>query len=439
MRFKLSSSVALLAVLAMVLLAACGGPSTSQGSPEPAGDSDTQPVPEPGGEGDGAPAGDPIRLGIVLPTSGDLGFLGGPMTNAALLAIDVINEAGGLLGGRPVEGIPADTRTEETAAREAADKVINVDGVPALVGAAGSGNSFAVLAVAEQAQVVMISPSSTSPDFTTQDPGNWFFRTAPSDSLQGAVMAKYASQEGYTKAATLALNNAYGEGFKNVFVETFTSLGGEIVADVLYDPQGTTFASEVERIVNSGAEVVILVGYPETGSAILQEAYARGSFDNQVWLLSEGLRTPELPDLVGKDADGNYVLAGVRGTSPISTGPAYDDFAQRFEAKYGSRPEGPFDAHTYDAMILIALAIEKAGRAEGPAIRDALIEVASPPGKQVSTFAEAVQAIRNGEDIDYEGASGNVNFDEVGDVLAAYAVWEVTADGKIVDIAEVEP
>src|SRR5690606_40836401 len=99
----------------------------------------------------------------------------------------------------------------------------------------------------------------------------------------------------------------------------------------------------------------------------------------------------------------------------------------------------PFDAHTYDAMILIALAIEKAGRAEGPAIRDALIEVASPPGKQVSTFAEAVQAIRNGEDIDYEGASGNVNFDEVGDVLAASAGWEVTADGKIVDIAGVEP
>src|SRR5690606_40793510 len=121
-----------------------------RGSPVPEGDSDAQPAPEPGGEGDGAPAGDPIRLGIVLPTSGDLGFLGGPMTNAALLAVDVINEAGGVLGGRMIEGVPADTRTEETAAREAADKVINVDGVPALVGAAGTGESFAELAVAGQ-------------------------------------------------------------------------------------------------------------------------------------------------------------------------------------------------------------------------------------------------------------------------------------------------
>ncbi|HEX6987956.1 MAG TPA: ABC transporter substrate-binding protein [Bacillota bacterium] len=438
MHNRLFRVLALVAALAMLALAACGGSTGGQeGSGGTSGGSSDGGTTDQGS--DSAASSEPIKLGIVLPTSGDLGFLGGPMTNAALLAVDVINEAGGLLGGRMVEGIPADSRTEETAAREAADKVINVDGVPALVGAAGSGISFAVLAVAEQAQVVMISPSSTSPDFTTQDEGNWFFRTAPSDSLQGAVMAKYASEQGYTKAATLALNNAYGEGFKNVFIETFESMGGEVVADVLYDPQGTTFTSEVEQIVSSGAEVVILVGYPETGSAILKEAYARGSFDNQVWLLSEGLRTPELPDLVGRDADGNYVLAGIQGTSPISTGPAFDDFAQRFEAKYGSRPEGPFDAHTYDAMILLALAIEQAGKAEGPAIRDALIQVAAPPGQQVSTVAEGLELIRSGQDIDYEGASGNVNFDEVGDVLATYAVWEITPEGEIVDVTEVAP
>lgn len=436
MKRRFARLAALAAVFAMLALAACGGGGGgTQGS---TGGASQQPA-ESEPETETPAAGEPIKIGIVLPATGDLGFLGGPMINAALLAIDVVNEAGGVLGGRMLEGVVADTRTEETAAREAADKVINVDGVPALVGAAGSGESFAVLAVAEQAQVVMISPSSTSPAFTTEDPGNWFFRTAPSDSLQGAVMAKYALQEGFTKAATLALNNAYGQGFKDVFIEVFESQGGEVVADVLYDPQGTTFSSEVEQVVNSGAEVVILVGYPETGSAILKEAYARGAFDSQVWLLSEGLRTPELPDLVGKDASGNYVLAGVRGTSPISTGPAYADFAQRFEAKYGSPPEGPFDAHTYDAVLLIAMAIEKAGQATGPAIRDALMSVASPPGQKVSTLAEALELIRAGQDIDYEGASGNVNFDEVGDVMAAYAVWEVTADGQIVDIVEIEP
>ena len=142
---------------------------------------------------------------------------------------------------------------------------------------------------------------------------------------------------------------------------------------------------------------------------------------------------------MGKDAQGNYIIAGIQGTRPKATGPAYDLFVERSQAMHGEGPSGPFDAHTYDAVILAFLAIEKAGESSGPAIKEALLAVASPPGVKVSDPAEALKLIREGKDIDYEGASGNVNMDEVGDVLSAYEVWEIQPDGSVEAVGDVVP
>lgn len=421
-KYRIFAVLALFLALALVV-SACSKPAPKDAGKE--------------GEGGGQQAG-PVKLGILLPATGDLAELGGPMINAVQLAVNDVNAAGGVLG-QQVEVVQRDTQTNETAARDAMDQLANVEKVPVVVGAAGSGESFAALEVAKPAQVVMISPSATSPDFTTYDDGGFFFRTPPSDALQGKVMAQLAAEEGYKTAATMALNNPYGVAFKDVFIEAFKAAGGTMVADVLYDPQGTTFDSEVTQLVGAKPEVVILIGYPETGASILRSAYQQGLLETTDLLLSEGMQSEALAEKVGKDASGRYILVGVRGTRPKSQGPAYADFAAKFQAAYGAAPAGPFDAHSYDAGVLALLAIQQAGKAEGPAIKDALLKVAGPPGTQVSDVAEALALLAKGEDIDYEGASSSANMDAVGDVLSDYEVWEIQDDGGIKAIKDVTP
>lgn len=409
-------------LIAALILAACGG-----GGQQPADD-----------EGDGAPVdSDAIKLGILLPETGDLGWLGAPMVQAAKLAVKIVNENGGILG-REVVAVAVDTQTDDVAARDGIEYLINVEGVQAVVGAAGSGETMAALAQAVPGQVVMVSPSATSPDFTTYEDDGFFFRTAPSDALQGAVMAKLAWDESCSTATTIALNNPYGVGFKNVFAETYAALGGEVVADILFDPAGTTFTSEVQQIADAGADCVIVIAYPETGSIILREAYTQGILDVDRWFLSEGLQSDELADLVGQDDEGKYVIEGIRGTQPKSVGgDTYDAFVAAYEAEYGEPPTGPFEAHTFDAALLILFAIEQAGVYDGAAIRDHIASVASPEGEAVSEVARALELIRAGKEINYEGASGSVDMDEVGDVTAEYEMWRITADGSIEILGDV--
>jgi len=163
--------------------------------------------------------------------------------------------------------------------------------------------------------------------------------------------------------------------------------------------------------------------------------------ENTDWLLSEGLMDDTLADMVGKDKAGNYIIAGLKGTAPDLrvVGPAYEAFKQNYTAEYGREPtEGycPFCPNSYDAVAVVALAIEnleKAGDASsGTAIRDSLKEVARPPGIKVSDIGEALRLIRKGWDIDYQGASGGLNFDENGDVRGSYCEWSIADDGTVV-------
>ncbi|MEA3282395.1 MAG: ABC transporter substrate-binding protein [Euryarchaeota archaeon] len=193
-----------------------------------------------------------------------------------------------------------------------------------------------------------------------------------------------------------------------------------------------TFDSEVDKVSANNPEVIILVGYPDTGSIILKAAYEKGAMDVNDWLLSEGMRTDELALKVGKTARGNYIVANFTGTTPDprATGPAYDTFAADYEAEFGREP-ATFSSNTYDAAAIIALAIEKAKSADGTVIRDAIPAVADAPGEEVSDIGTALALIRNGTEINYQGASGDITFDSVGDVFGEYCTWQVTADGNV--------
>ncbi|HUW67069.1 MAG TPA: ABC transporter substrate-binding protein [Candidatus Nanoarchaeia archaeon] len=373
-----------------------------------------------------------VKIGTLLSITGDLAPYGGPMQDAATLAIEEVNENGGLLGSQ-VTLISEDSQTSEIAAVDGANKLVKINKVPAIIGAAGSSISLAFIEITTKNNVVQISPSNTAPDFTTYDDNDFYFRTCPSDALQGKAMAILAMDENYTTASTLVLNNAYGVGFEKVFVAEFESMGGKILDRVKYDPAATIFDSEIELASKNNPDVIILISYPETGSLILKSAYQKGAMDDTEWLLSEGLKDEGLAESVGKDTKGNYIIAGFKGTAPdpTVTGPAYQTFNDAYMAKYGIETT-TFTANTYDAAAVIALAIEKAGSVDGIAIRDNIRAVANPPGVEVTDIGEGLMLIREGKEINYQGASGDVNFDDNGDITTAYyAKWQIAEDGSV--------
>ena len=372
-----------------------------------------------------------VKIGVLQALTGDLGTYGGPMTDAIKLAIKEVNENGGVLGTN-ITLIIEDTQTSEVSAVDAANKLVKVDKVPVIIGTTSSGPGKAIIDITTGNGVLQISSSNTGVEFTSLDRKDLYFRTCPSDALQGKAMAKLAIQEGYRNASTLVLNNPYGIGFEDVFKKEFEALGGTVLESVRYDPAGTIFDSEVERACRSKPDFVMLCAYPQTGSTIIKTAYEKGYMEDIDWLLSEGLRDETFPDMVGKDTAGNYIVAGLKGTTPDPRvgGPAYDTFKARYKAEYG-KDVTTYCSNSYDAAAVVALAIEKAGKATGVAIRDALRDIANPPGVEVTDIGEALRLIRNGTDINYQGASGEINFDENGDVLGNYCEWSFTENGSI--------
>jgi PGF-CTERM protein len=373
-----------------------------------------------------------VKIGVMQALTGDLGTYGQPMTDGMRLAIKEVNENGGVLGGKTLVLIIEDTQTSEVHAVDAANKLVKVDKVPVIIGTTGSGPSMAIIDITTGNGVLQISSSNTGPDFTTYPDNDLYFRTCPSDALQGRAMARLAVKEGYKTASTLVLNNPYGVGFEKVFVEEFEALGGTVLESVRYDPAATTFDSEVEKACKSKPDFVMLCSYPQTGSVILKTAYEKGYMEDIDWLLSEGLRDETLAGMVGKDVAGNYIIAGFKGTTPDprAAGPSYETFKQNYIAEYGREPT-TYCSNSYDAAAVVALAIEKAGKAEGTAIRDSIRDIANPPGEEVSDIGEALRLIREGKEINYQGASGEITFDENGDVFGVYCEFTVADDGSV--------
>ena len=382
--------------------------------------------------GGNALAAEEVKIGVMQALTGDLGTYGQPMTDAIRLAVKEVNENGGVLG-KNLTLIVEDTQTSESASVDAANKLVKVDKVPVIIGATGSGSSMAIIDITTGNGVLQISSSNTAPDFTTYPDNDLYFRTCPSDALQGKAMAHLAIKEGYKTASTLVLNNPYGVGFEDVFVKEFEKLGGKVLETVRYDPAGTIFDSEVEKACKPKPDFIMLCSYPKTGSVILKTAYEKGYMEDIDWLLSEGLRDETLAEMVGKDTAGNYIIAGFKGTTPDprAIGPSYEMFKQKYIAEYGKEPT-TYCSNSYDAAAVVALAIEKAGKASGTAIRDSIRDVANPPGEAVSDIGEALRLIREGKEINYQGASGEITFDEHGDVFGVYCEFSIADDGSIV-------
>jgi branched-chain amino acid transport system substrate-binding protein len=379
-----------------------------------------------------APAGaQEVKIGAIMSTTGPLQVYGEAGLRGIQLAIDQVNEAGGVLGGE-VELVAADDATNPQVGVDAAQRIVNVDGVAGIIGALSSGVTIPIATtVSANAGVPQISSASTSPVITTLEDNGFLFRSTPNDAVQGEVLADLVSQQGIEKVAVVYVNNDYGKGLADAFGGAFE---GEVTASVAYEERQASYRGELSRAAEGDPEALVMIAYPGDGIPMLRQALEEGFFERFVF--TDGMKAAEVPDSVGE------VLDGAFGTAPAGDpeAEAAKLFRDMYEERYGELPPQPYIDTAYDATMLMALAIEKAGSTEGEAIRDALHEVSKAPGETIlpGEFAKAKELLAAGQEVDYEGAAGSQDFDEAGDVPGTYSHWAIE-DGQIVEVELIRP
>ncbi len=370
------------------------------------------------------------KVGALIPLTGGLQAYGESSLNGLQLAADQVNAAGGVLGG-DLEVVVGDTQTKSQPAIDAAQKLISVDGVAAIFGALSSGNTIPVATSVTSVQgVPQISNASTAPTITTLDDKDFLFRTVPSDAGQGIVLGRLVMDQDLSKVAVLYVNNDYGQGLAEAFEASFTEAGGEITGSSAFEPNKASYRGELSNLAGGDADALLLIAYPDDGGLlILRQALEEGFFESFVF--TDGMKTTQLMSDIGAD-----FMNGTFGTAPkAAESEAAEAFASQYEEAYGELPPLPFIDSAYDAGMIIALAIEKAGSTDGTAVRDAIREVANAPGEVIypGEFEKAKQLIADGQDINYEGAAGAQDFDENGDVSGTFEYWAVQ-DGELVTV-----
>ena len=370
--------------------------------------------------GGGNNASGPLKIGSLLPETGSLAFLGPPEFAGVDLAVEEINAAGGVLGEN-IEHIRGDSGdTSSDIAQQTTDSHISA-GVSAIVGAASSGVSFTVIDKIASAEIVHFSPANTSPDFTNYEDDGYYFRTAPSDTFQGAVLGQLMAKEGAKNAVFLNLDDAYGNGLAKYAAAAFTGTSSTIV----YNPQAAEFSADVAKAKAAKPDAIAIIGFDETAK-IFTELIKQGIGPDKVktYLVDGNLSSGAYKDLPAG------IMNGVKATLP---GVFADDTLQK--RLLGVDPgltDFSYAPESYDAIILIALAAEQGGSTDGKTIRDNLVSV-SKGGTKCTTFADCKALIADGEDIDYDGVSGPVEFGNNGDPsYATMGIYQYTANDKYV-------
>ena len=367
-----------------------------------------------------------IKIGTVLPQTGDLSFLGKERQLAISFAFDLVNDAGGV-NGKMIEALHRDSGTDPEVGKAAASALIEEHGVPAIIGAASSGVTMEIAqSVTIPNGVLQISPASSSSLITTLDDNDMVFRTTMSDVITGKVAAELAREIGWEKVATTHVSNAYGTSMSSNFSDHFQTLGGDVTVQVSHEKGQETYTSELEQAADGSPEALIAIAYTDTSHTLLREAYDDGYFKE--FLFFTPAYNQELFDAVGAAKfEGSYgTKAGAELTS------ARKWFFDNFASRKNGNIEIPLVSESFDAGVMLALAIEKADSEEPSEIRDALREIANPPGIVVGPedIREALELVRNGEDVNYVGAAGELDFDAHGDVSGTIEIWHIK-DGKI--------
>lgn len=362
----------------------------------------------------GAAQAQEVKIGFLGGFTGGIESLAPPIYEGALLAAEHVNAQGGILGGNRLIMPNGDTGCGDAAiTQSSADRMVNSDGVLAMVGALCSGATIAASNnIAVPADVPMISPASTSPAITSIKDNDLVFRTVPSDAFQGRALALFLLDQGVDFVAVSYLNNDYGAGLANAFIDTFEANGGTVGASAGHEDNRADYRSDIANLASSGAQTLVVFAYADTsGQTVMRQAYESGLFTEFVG--GDGMVGDSLIRAIGAD-----VLEGMILTRPGSRSTDGTDIFNELARDAGVDPTAIFAAPAYDASFLLALAVEANGENSRAGLNDALRRVATAPGEVIlpGEWEKARKLLANGQNINYVGATGDHEFDENGDV-----------------------
>lgn len=397
-------------VLVALVAAGCGNDDDEGGAVAPA-----------------APTSDDVELviGEVLPETGALASLVSPMIEGVQLAMEDIAAAGG-----NVRLLTGDTATDPDVAPEAVNRLLG-EGAHVIVGAAASGVSQSFIQTLYDAQIPQCSPSNTSPSFSTQENAAFYFRTVPPDEAVSPILASIVAADGATNVAIPARADDWGNALSSLLVESFAKLGvgAQVIA---YDEDAASLDPTVAAIEAMGADAVVLVTFTE-GAQIIRGMLEAG-IPPDVMYGSDGIFDRNLAETV--DPSNPNVLDGFVAV----TAGGGDEFSERLVDRTGG--DVAYGGQSYDCVVVLALASLAAGSTAGPAIIDQ-VQAVTRGGQKCFTYAECAGLLADGADIDYDGVSGPLELDDVGDptfgryIIAEYIEGELTVTGsQDVDLEE---
>ncbi|MDP4633318.1 MAG: ABC transporter substrate-binding protein [Pontimonas sp.] len=356
-----------------------------------------------------------LKIGTALPQTGNLAFLGPPEEAGVALAIKDINEAA---AGITVEVEWGDSGDTDNKAYETEIPRLLNAGVSAILGAASSGTSLQFIDQVIAADVIQFSPANTSAAFTTYEDNGLYWRTAPSDVLQGEVLGNWLAEDGHQNIAMLVLNDSYGTGLAQFTTETFEAAGGSVLAAPTYNTGDTNFTSQINEVLAVDPDAIVLITFEEA-KTIIPELLSQYPSD-QIYMVDGNLANFSEDFAAG-------TMTGAKGTLPGLDTNAIGDFTVRMNDNWVAEGNADlagvfaYGAESYDAVVLLALAALAAGATDGPTVAGKLQEVSGGTGggEKCTSFAECAAIINAGGVADYDGVSGPITFNEVGDPTEA--------------------
>jgi branched-chain amino acid transport system substrate-binding protein len=373
-----------------------------------------------------AASSEPMKFGYVLPETGDLAFLGPPQIEAAKYAMSQINDAGGVLGNELPEIVGSDEAGDQAIASQSADRLLNA-GVNAVIGAAASGMSLAIIDKVTGAGVAQCSGSNTAPTFTDYSDNGLYFRTAPSDALQGPVLANVIVGDGYSNVAIVARADDYGKGLADATAGALEGSGATVALNESYDPKATNFDSVVQKATSAKPDAVVVIAFEE-GTQIIAGLIEAGMTPDSVGMYgADGLRNTDLGKLVNPSDPS--IIDGMKGTAPASAD--NPDFIAGLEEFAPDLEETQFAPQVFDCVTILALAAEQAKSTNAEDFK-AEVNGITKDGEKCTTFADCKELIDAGTDIDYDGVSGPLDFTDAGEPgSATIEVYGFQDGGKL--------
>ncbi|WP_322409836.1 ABC transporter substrate-binding protein [Microbacterium invictum] len=398
-------AVALAGASALVL-AGCSG-----GGGDTGGDSSAEPSAAAPGEELA------LKIGTALPQTGNLAFLGPPEEAGVGYAASQINEVSDETG-LSIDVVYGDSGDTDNKAYETEIPRLLGEDVAAIIGAASSGTSLQFIDQVVGAGVIQFSPANTSDAFTSYDDNGLYFRTAPSDVLQGEVLGNLIAEDGNQTLGMIVLNDSYGTGLAGYVTEAFEAAGGEVVAAPTYNTGDTNFDAQISEVLAADPDAIALITFEEV-TTILPGLL--GSFPADKLYFVDGNLSDFSDDGLEPGA-----LTGAKGTLPGLSIDSIGDFTASLDEWVAAEglpelTEYSYAAESFDAVVLLALASLAAGSTDSAAIAENLITVSGGDGdgEKCTSYAECADIILGGGTADYDGISGPITFDEVGDPTEA--------------------